>query len=159
MNFFALPLIPLTLLSALYFRNRLAAYGFPLLLILVKMVMTEPSAVYFFMAAGLFFFTAWVRKIKNAGKISWKNSTLYSAVGVTIFELMANLGFWILGSCASETRLYAFNLGGLFETFRTSLPYIGLHFPKAVLLSGVLVQSAEWLRAKSPKLGLSNETI
>ena len=154
MHYFLLPLVPLTIVGAIFFKNRLAAYGFPVVLTLIKMFMTQVTPMYLFMALGLLAVVFAARKI-NQGKLSLMKVAGTAALGVFFYALASNFGVWFLGSCVPEAeRLYAFNFSGLLACYKASLPYAGIHLLKAVPLTLVLVQIIDWIRQKNFVLSL-----
>lgn len=146
MHYFLLPMIPLTIAGALFFRSRLAAYLFPLALTLLKMLNTKVSPLYVFTGLALLGVAALTRRIGKGETISIKSSALYAVLGVLVYEGMSNFGVWMIGGCVPGVdRLYALNPSGLLACYHAALPYAGLHFLKAVSGTVVIVQLLEWL--------------
>lgn len=149
MHYFLLPLVPLTIVGAIFFKSRLTAYGFPVVLTLIKMYTTQVTPTYLFMGLGLLAVVFTARKI-NQGRLSLMKVTGTAALGVLFYALGSNFGVWFFGSCIPETeRLYAFNFSGLLACYKVSLPYAGIHLLKAVPLTLVLVQVIDWIKQKN----------
>ncbi len=160
MHYFLLPILPLTIVGAIFFKKRLAAYGFPIFLVLIKMLMTEVSAVYFFMGIGLFATVFMTQKLmKETSAISLPRVAIAAAAGVAIYALASNFGVWVLGGCvADHERLYALNFSGLLACYKAALPYAGIHFLKAVPLTLILVQAIQWFKQLNVVLNLQRLT-
>ena len=147
MHYFLLPMVPLTIAGAIFFKKRIPAYGFAVVLVLIKMLMTRVSPIYFFMGLGLWAIVFIARKMNQLQEISLTRTVVIATAGVLIYALSSNLGVWLVG-CTGE-RQYAFNFAGLFACYKTSLPYAGIHFLKAVPLTIVLVQGLQWLKRRN----------
>ena len=144
-----IPLIPLTLAGALSFRRKILAYGCPILLTLSEVLSTKPSLVYFFTAASLLLAVFIARCLKNF----WGRSLLalagYASIAVFIYELLSNLGVWIIAGCVSdEPSLYPYTLVGLLQCYRAALPYSAIHFLKDVPIAVLLVRVLDVLAGK-----------
>lgn len=138
-----LPIIPLTLAGAFFFRRKSLAYGFPILLILLKVLLTQPSPIFFFTGGSLLFGVYLLRNLKE----SWGNSLWalagYAFIAVLAFEVFSNFGVWIIGGCVPNyPPRYAHTFSGLVQCYHAALPYSAVHFlrdvPLTVLLIGVL---------------------
>ncbi len=146
MHYFFLPLVPLTLAGALFFKRRFAAYGFPVILTLIKLAFTKPALIYLFTALALGIFVSLVRGTRKQSGIPIFSVLFYAALGVFIYELVGNFGFWLLGSCVpAEERYYPLSLAGLAACYQGAMKYTGLHFMKAVPSSLLLIPALAWI--------------
>lgn len=151
MHYFLLPMIPLTILGAIFFKRGWVAYGFAVVLTLNKAVFTVVSPIYFFTALALAVVVHITRRYcHQAAEVpSFKKLALLSAVGVVLYSLISNFGVWILGGCTPGSEpIYAMTLEGLFQCYKAGLPYAGLHLVKAVPTTIVLVWAVGWLKGK-----------
>lgn len=151
MHYFLLPMLPLTLAGALFFKKRIAAYGFPVVLTLVKMLLTAATPTYFYSGLGLIAVVFLIRRVNRQDEISLVKVAGYTISGVILFELFSNFGVWVVGGCVPGERHYALNFSGLFACYKAALPYAGTHLVKAIPASLVLVQAFQWL--KNQKIG------
>ena len=146
MHYFLLPLVPLTIIGAIFLKKRFAAYGFPVVLTLIKMYTTKISAVYFFTGLALWAVVFLTRKLNSRNTISLPRVAGTAVLSVVVYSLVSNFGIWMIGGCAAGDKLYAFNLSGLLACYQSGLRYAGLHLLKAVPLTLVLVQVLDWMR-------------
>lgn len=153
MHYFLLPIVPLTIAGAIFFKKRFAAYGCAVVLTLIKMLMTRASLVYFFMGLGLLALVFIARKINNPERISLVRVAITAAVGVFVYALASNFGVWV-GACTPGERLYALNFVGFLECYKAALPYAGVHFLKAIPSTLVLVQALQWMKRWNVSLNL-----
>ncbi|GEM_PF-1312145 len=138
---FFIPLIPFSLLGALFFKRRILAYGLPVFLTLIQVVSTERSPVFFFTGAGLVLGVALTRKLKGFWKDSFWALVGYAGLAVLVYEIVSNFGVWFLAGCLHETApLYPFTFVGLLQCYRSSLPYTALHFLKDVPLTVLVIK-------------------
>lgn len=149
MHYFLLPILPLTVVGAIFFKKRFLAYAFPVVLVLIKMLTTQVTPVYFFMALGLFAAVYMARKFNPASGISLRRVALVATAGVLFYALASNFGVWVMSGCVPGERLYEPNFSGLLACYRAALPYAGVHFLKAVPLTLVLVQAIQWLKQRN----------
>lgn len=140
MHYFLLPVLPLTIAGAIFFKKRFAAYAFPVLLILIKMLSTQATPTYLFMVLGLFAVVFMARKLNHPSALSWLRLTGTAVAGVFLYALASNFGVWFFGGCVPGDRIYAFNVSGLLACYKAGLPYAGVHFLKAVPSTLLLVQ-------------------
>ncbi len=148
------PLIPLTLAGALFLKRKSLAYGFPVLLLLVKVLLTQFSVITFFTGAGLIFSVFLVRQIKNNWGISVWAVAGYASISVLIYELMSNLGVWIIGGCVPHNPpTYAHTFAGLFQCYGASIPYALRHFFRDVPISVFLIVTISFLSRFDLNLG------
>lgn len=154
MHYFLLPLVPLTIAGGIFLKKRFLAYGFPVVLTLIKILMTKVSAVYFFTALALWTVVFLTRKLNQGPKLSLPRVGLTAALGVVVYSIVSNFGVWIISGCVPGDRLYAFNLSGLLACYKGGLRYAGLHFLKAVPLTLVLVQVLDWMKRWNVALNL-----
>ena len=146
MHYFVLPLVPLTLAGGLFFKRRVAAYGFPVILTLIKLASTKPALIYLFTALALCVFVYLVRRTHKQSVSPMFSALFYAALGVLIYELVSNFGFWALGACVpGEERYYPLSLAGLIGCYRGALKYSVLHFLKAVPSSVLLIPVLAWI--------------
>lgn len=146
MHYFLLPLIPLTIAGAIFFKSRIAAYGFPIVLTLIKIATTKVSLVYLFTALGLWAVVYLTRKLNSREKIFIPYVAMTAALGVLVYSLISNFGVWLISGCVPGDKLYAFNVSGLLACYKAAIPHAGVHFLKAVPLTLVLVQVLDWAR-------------
>lgn len=146
MHYFFLPLVPLTLAGALFFRKWSLAYAFPVILTLIKIAFTQPALIYGFTVLALALFVYLVRRTNQQSPPSMVAVLSFAAAGVLIYELVSNFGFWVLGACApGEARYYPLSLAGLLACYRGALKYSALHFLKAVSCSVFLIPVLAWV--------------
>ncbi len=154
MHYFLLPLVPLTIAEAIFFKKRFPAYGFPVVLTLIKMLITKVSAVYFFTALALWAVVFLTRKLNNVSQLSLPRIGLTAALGVLVYSIISNFGVWIISGCVPGDKLYAFNFSGLLACYKSGLAYAGIHFLKAVPLTLALVQILDWIKGWNVALNL-----
>ena len=143
---FFMPLIPLTLAAALFFRKSIFAYGFVILLSLITAFMTEPSVIYFFTTFGLLLSVYWVRKLKSSWGMNIGATAGYAAASVFIYELFSNFGVWFIGGCVpTNPPTYAHNFSGLLQCIQASLPYSAYHFLRDIPISVVLISGLSYV--------------
>ncbi len=154
MHYFLLPMVPLTIAGALFFRKRFSAYSFPVLLTLIKVTMTRPSAVYFFTALALLTVVFLVRKMNNRSEVSWMKAAMMGLAGVFTYEVVSTLGIWMIGSCIPGERAHGFSFSGLLSAYQSALPYAGFHFLKAVPSTILLVLALQGMKRLNVALNL-----
>lgn len=141
---FYIPFVPLAVAGALLFKKRTFAYGLPILLTLIKVAMTELSAVFFFTCAGLLISVFLIRKIKATfGNSIWAVAG-YASVSIILYEGVANLGVWILGECVAYDK----SLSGLAQCVKASLPFSAYHFLRDVPVSLFVVKALEFVAGR-----------
>ena len=146
-----LPMVPLTVTGALFFRNKISAYGLPVVLVLIKILLSEPSWVWMFIGAGLFVSVALVQKLKTVWGASLQAAAGYAILSVVSYELFANLGVWFAGgACTGGEALYASTFAGLIECYRASLPYSAIHFMRDVPMSILCVAGISLAQKYAP---------
>ncbi len=151
MHYFLLPLIPLTITGALFFKKDFMAYGLAIALTAIKMWTTWISPVYFFIAISLILLVCLIRRLHKTSKVSLVRAIVYTMIGVALFELITNFGVWLIGGrCLSmESRLYTFTFSGLTQTYQAALPYALRHLAKAIPMTLFFVWGMERLKYQS----------
>lgn len=138
---FLLPMIPLTLLGAIFFKKRIVAYGFPVVLSLVKVLLTRPSPLFFVTVASLLLSVFLLRRIQDERRPSFLELTGYAASSVLIYELFSGFGVWLIGGCMPQNPpLYAHTAAGLLQCYFKALPYAAYHFLRDIPLTVLLVE-------------------
>lgn len=147
---YLLPIVPLTVAGAFFFRSPILAYGFPVALVALKALFTVPDPVYLFCGLALLAGTFLIRRMKSAGGSSWGGFFLYSVTAVAAYEILSNLGVWIIGGCLAENApLYAANLSGLADCYRNALPFTTAAFLRDLPLAMLALKAASWLMKRA----------
>lgn len=138
---FFIPYLPLSFAGAFFFKKKIWAYGFPVLLTLIQVLTTQPSLVYFFTGASLLLSVFLLRKARSVWGSSLWALVLYTACGIFLYELISNFGVWLIAGCVAEQPpLYPYTLAGLVQCYRTALPYSLSHFLRDVPLTVLLIK-------------------
>ena len=142
-----LPVIPLSLVGALFFKRKSLAYGFPLFLTLVKMLLTtQPSPILFFTALSLLTGVFIARRLKEIWGGSLWALAGYAVLSVLVYEILSGFGVWMIGGCVSNNPpLYPHTAAGLLHCYRATLPYAAYQFLRDIPLTLVLVEGLTWL--------------
>lgn len=156
---FFIPLIPLTLAGALCFKRKVLAYIFPMLLVLVRGLLTH------FYWIDIFAVSALLISVYGARKFGPKQQNLsvlqiagFAFSAIVVYELFSNFGVWALGGCAGEeTPLYPYTVGGLWECSRAALPYAAVHFLRDVPLSVIAVKTFQLVARIQPLRHVARE--
>ncbi|MBI4398971.1 MAG: hypothetical protein HY586_07570 [Candidatus Omnitrophica bacterium] len=137
---YILPIIPLTLAGALFFKRKSLAYGFPVVLVLIKGLLTSFYPLTFFITLGYLFAVFIARNLKKLlGAGAWA-STIYAGIAVILFQLISNFGVWIYGGCdPAHPSMYAHTISDLAKCYRSALPYIGAHLLRDIPMTFFLV--------------------
>ena len=145
-----LPLIPLTLAGAIFFKHRAAAYGLPVLLIAIKaFIVTSLSPIYLFLGAGLLVSVFAVRSLGLRKTSSLLELTGYAAGTVLIYQLFSGFGVWFLGGCVpQDPPLYAHTAAGLAQCYAASLPGLVNTLLRDVPVTVLLVLAMRWVERK-----------
>ncbi len=155
---FFIPLIPLTLAGALYFKRNHLAYGFPILLVLVRGLFTQLSWVEIFTISSLLLSVYGVRALKPAQSLPVWNIAGLAFFTILGYELFSNFGVWALGGCTGEeTPLYPYSLAGLWQCYRAALPYAAVHFLRDIPLSVAVVKAFEFVARIQPVRHVARE--
>lgn len=143
-----IPLIPLSVAGAIFLKRRVFAYGLPVLLLLLKVALTQPSLIYVFMGAALLLAVFLVRKFRLQGGASLWTLAGVSFLAVLLFEGISNMGVWILGgNCTGEgALLYAYDVEGLVQCYRAALPYAASHLLRDMPLTVIAVSGIAFVR-------------
>ena len=143
-----MPLIPLTLAGALFFKRKSLAYGLPILLVLTRALLTQPSLIEFFTVASLLITVFAVRAMKVA-QPSILKITGIAFLAILVYEIISNFGVWALGGCLpGQAPLYAYSFSGLWECYQAALPYVAVHFVRDIPLSLGAVKLFELVAAR-----------
>ncbi len=145
------PLIPFTIAGALFFKKKSFAYALPVVLTLIKMLTTQISAVYLFIAAALLVSVFAVRRLKETWGSSVFSLAGYAAISVVLYELIANFGVWALAGCTTDDPMYAMNFRGLVQCYSAAISYSTYHFLRDIPVTIILVKVIELL-GKIPAL-------
>jgi len=144
---YLLPLIPLTLVGATFFKKRILAYGFPVFLALVKGMLARPSPLFFFTVASLLLSVFLMRRIQSAERPSFLQVTAYAAGAVFAYELISGFGVWVIGGCVPHhPPLYPHTAAGLLQCYFKAWPYAAYHFLRDIPLTVLLVQGIAFLK-------------
>jgi len=148
---YLLPLIPLTLVGAVFSKKRILAYGFPVLLTLVKVMLTRPSPIFFFTVASLLFTVFLIRRIGSLERPSLLQVTAYGAGAVLVYELISGFGVWVIGGCVPHTPpLYPHTAAGLLQCYFKAWPYAAYHFLRDIPMAVLFVQGVKTLEKIDP---------
>lgn len=151
---FFMPLVPLTLAGALFFKRKTLAYGLPILLVLTRALLTQPSLIEFFTVSSLLITVFAVRVCRPGQAAEGRQDMPSRAVGagagqnlsvlkisgmaflaILVYEVFSNFGVWALGGCLPEQApLYAYSFSGLWECYQAALPYMAVHFIRDIPL-------------------------
>ncbi len=155
---FFIPLIPLTLAGALYFKRKTLAYSFPVLLMLVRGLLTQLYLIDIFMACALLLSVYGVRTLKSEQKLSIWQIAGFAFLAILAYEFLSSFGVWVLGGCSGEeTPLYPYSLAGLWQCYRTALPYAAVHFLRDIPLSVAVVKAFEFVARIQPVRHVARE--
>lgn len=147
---FFMPLVPLTLAGALFFKRRTLAYGLPILLVLTRALLTQPSLIEFFTVSSLLITVFAVRTMKVSHPSVLKISGM-AFLAILVYEIFSNFGVWALGGCLPEQApLYAYSFSGLWECYQAALPYMAVHFIRDIPLCLGAVKLFELVARISP---------
>ena len=143
---FFMPLVPLALVAALFFRNSIFAYASVILLCAIKAVMTEFSPLYLFTTFALLLSVYLVRKLKSSWGMNIGAVAGYAAASVFIYELASNFGVWFMGGCVpTNNPEYAHNFSGFIQCVQASLPYSAYHFLRDIPISVILIAGLSYV--------------
>ncbi len=138
--------------SGSYFRNKLSAYIFPMLVLLLSDLALGIS-----MGGAYVFYTGWYYTyiafalmigvgqmlVKN---VNVQNVALASIVGVFIHWIVADFGVWF------GSPFYAQNLGGFVACLIAAIPFELKFLYGTVFYSALMFSAFEMLKAKFPSL-------
>ena len=141
-----IPLVPLAIAGALFLKRKSLAYGCPIILTLLKMLLTQISFIFLFTGLSLFLTVFLTRRLKEFLGESLIAVAAYAFIGVAIFELVSNFGVWLVGGClSSEGSLYSLSFASLLECYREAFFYSASHFLRDVPLTVLVVKAGSFV--------------
>lgn len=150
MHNWLLPIIPLTLAGAIFFKRKSAAYGLPVLLIAIKaLIVSSLSPLYLFLGAGLVVSVFLVRFLGVQKTSSLLELTGYAAGMVLVYQLFSGFGVWFIGGCVPHNPpLYPHTAAGLAQCYVKGLPSLVNILLRDVPIAVLLAVAMRWVERK-----------
>lgn len=124
------PMFAIALFSGYMFKNRILAFGTPLLIQLFSdyFIGFHQDIFAVYLSFGLISLLGYL----NREKYSFKNSIVYSILSSVLFFIITNLSVWI------TSGYYTYSFSGLIEAYTMAIPFYRNTLISAILYSTII---------------------